>query len=67
MDITRIGHAGYQKAAKKADLHSENLIKKGPNLDDLSGLKEAKQSAKAAARIMRIGQEVEDSLLDILA
>ncbi len=67
MDIVSIGQSGYQAALGKAEHHGRRIVENGAEPDDLIGLKIAENEAKVATKVMKVGFEIEDSLLDILA
>ncbi len=67
MEITRIGHAGFQAAQQRAAAQAQKLLKNGPNPDNVIGLKIAEQDAAVAAKVIKVGLKLEDTLLDILA
>ena len=67
MEITRIGQQGFLAAQERAERHSGKLVRKGPEIDDVVGLKVARQEAAVAAKVIKVGLDIEKSLLDILA
>ncbi|MFT7618203.1 MAG: hypothetical protein ACI97A_001844 [Planctomycetota bacterium] len=67
MEITRIGQQGFQAAQQRAAARAEKLVKDGPNAEDAIELKIAEQDAAIAAKVIKVGLNIEDSLLDILA
>ncbi|MCB9833960.1 MAG: hypothetical protein H6807_15980 [Planctomycetes bacterium] len=67
MEIVSIGQRGYQAALGRAEQHAQRIVENGAEVDDLIGLKIAENQAKTATKVIKVGLEVEDSLLDILA
>ncbi len=67
MEIISIGHQGFQQAQRRASAQAEKLVKNGPEIDNIIGLKAAEQEAAIAAKVIKVGRDIEDSLLDILA
>lgn len=67
MEITRIGHQGFQAAQQRATARAEKLVTGEPKAEDVIELKVAEQEAAVAAKVIKVGRDLEDSLLDIFA
>ena len=67
MDVTSIGLEGFDRARARALEAGRELVEDGPEPGPIVDLASARRQAELAVELIEVGDELQTSLLDILA
>ncbi|MEE9391683.1 MAG: hypothetical protein V3W41_04170 [Planctomycetota bacterium] len=66
MSLSSIASSSLNQAYTKLESHASKLVKKGPEVENIIGLKDAEKQAQVALKLLKVDGDLHDSIIDII-